>query len=76
MKFCNLHDILRQSIGTLKPDTESSDKFFCTENQWRNVAGLANMGPLGGKKVPSSGAPGKRAYREQFVKIWPKNLNK
>ena len=30
--------------------------------QWRNVGGLVEMAPLGGKKSPSSGAPGLRAY--------------
>ena len=34
------------------------------------------MAPLGGKKSPPSGAPGLRAYWGQFVKKWPKNLNK
>ena len=44
-------------------------------NQWRNVVGLANMAPHGGKKAPLSGAPDTRAYWEQFVKILQKNLN-
>ena len=44
--------------------------------QWRNVGGLVEMAPLGGKKSPPSGAPGLRAYGGQFVKKWPKNLNK
>ena len=44
--------------------------------QWRNVGGLVEKAPLGGKKSPPSGAPGLRAYWGQFVKIWPKNLNK
>ena len=44
--------------------------------QWRNVEGLAKKSPLGGKKSPLSGAPRSRAYYEQFVKKWPKNLNK
>ncbi|KAL5268071.1 hypothetical protein ACHWQZ_G004952 [Mnemiopsis leidyi] len=46
------------------------------DNQWRNVAGLANMAPLGDENAPLIGAPGLRAYWDQFVKKWPKNLNK
>jgi hypothetical protein len=44
--------------------------------QWRNVEGLAKKSPLGGKKSPLRGAPRLRVYLEQFVKKWPKNLNK
>ena len=44
--------------------------------QRRNVGGLVEMAPLGGKKSPPSGTPGLRAYWGQFVKKWPKNLNK
>ena len=44
--------------------------------QWRNVVGLANRAPLGDENAPLSGAPGVRAYWEQIVKKWQKNLNK
>jgi hypothetical protein len=46
------------------------------ESQWRNVEGLAKKSPLGDKKSPLRGAPRSRVYFEQFVKKWPKNLNK
>ena len=45
-------------------------------HQWRNVEGLVKKSPLGGKKSPLRGAPRSRVYLEQFVKKWPKNLNK
>ena len=61
----------------------SPKMFACTvliehklSQQWRNVVGLANMAPLGDENAPLIGAPGVRAYLEQFVKKWPKNLNK
>lgn len=44
--------------------------------QWRNVVGLADMAPLGDENAPLIGAPGVRAYSDQFVKKLPKILNK
>ena len=49
---------------------------FYSYTQWRNFGGLVEMAPLGGKRSSPSGAPGLRAYWGQFVKKWPKNLNK
>ena len=51
-------------------------EIYPDHTQWRNVEGLAKKSPLGGKKSPLRGAPRSRVYLEQFVKKWPKNLNK
>ena len=46
-----------------------SERFLLTTNiQWRNVVGLAKMAPLGDENAPLIGAPGVRAYWDQFLK--------
>ena len=68
MKICNPQG--SEKIPTL------ADMPASRQAQWRNVEDLVKKSPFGSKKSPLRGAPVSRVYLEQFVKKWPKNLNK